>query len=71
MAKASVIEFTCVECGAYVVDIGATQLRDPPICCLCLWLPGWTYDPQLIRIFCAHDPDRRQALEAKYGDKRD
>jgi hypothetical protein len=64
--KATVIEFTCVECGAHVVDIVGFTEDKPKLCCICLAMPGWIGDPTL-RAYFEKDPDRREALAARHA----
>ena len=37
--------FTCRECGRLVITRG--QLPDPPLCALCITLPGWHENPEI------------------------
>lgn len=65
--RVRVVAFTCIDCGAHKIDIVGAMLPKPPRCAVCIHVPGWMCDPQLVRIF-GRNPDRRAALEARYGD---
>ena len=45
------IEFDCCECRQHVVAIVAEKAPEPPLCALCVSLPGWHEDPKLRRLF--------------------
>lgn len=49
------IEYDCCECARHIVAIVEERVPEPPLCALCLWLPSWHEDPQLVAIF---DPER-------------
>ena len=54
--------FTCCECGREIIDFPGNAPRQPPLCCTCLFLPGWFRDPAVRLVF---DPqhDGREVLE--------
>lgn len=44
-------EYDCCECGIRVVNVTADVAPEPPLCGICLHLPGWQSDPRLREIF--------------------
>lgn len=48
------IEFDCCECTTHVVDVIRDKPPEPPLCALCLHLPGWHEDPKLRAILGRH-----------------
>ncbi len=49
------IEFDCCDCGIHVVAIIPEKAPEPPLCAMCLFVPGWFEDPQLVAMI---DPRR-------------
>jgi hypothetical protein len=45
------VEFDCCECGAHIVAGAAEKPPEPPLCAICLFLPGWQEDPKLREIY--------------------
>lgn len=43
-------EFDCVDCGDHVVRIGPCPMNIQ-LCALCLHMPGWIDNPELVQIF--------------------
>lgn len=44
-------EYECCECGIHVVNVTAATRPEPPLCGVCLNVPGWMSDPRLREIF--------------------
>lgn len=44
-------EYECCECGISVVNVTAETKPEPPLCGICLHLPGWMTDPRLRELF--------------------
>lgn len=45
------IEFDCCECKQHVVAIVAEKPPEPPLCALCVAMPGWHEDAALRVMF--------------------
>lgn len=67
MSLYRVIEFTCVDCGAHVTAAIADATDPSHRCAVCSALPGWWDNPRLRELFTRGDPERRAAIEARYG----
>lgn len=61
------IEFTCVDCGAHVQAAIAVDAEPSCRCALCFNLPGWWENARLRELFTRGDPDRRIALDLRFG----
>lgn len=48
--RPGVAEFTCCECGAHIVRLDGV-LPEPLLCATCLFVPGWTNNPELVVLF--------------------
>lgn len=44
-------EFDCCECGVHVTAVVSDKPPVPPLCALCLSLPGWHEDYELRTVF--------------------
>jgi hypothetical protein len=55
-------DFTCCECGAPVSDFTRDKPPEPPLCAICVWVPGWTAYPELLAIFGRrqHEPPKEE-----------
>lgn len=44
-------EYTCCECGVGVIAYAPRKLPEPPLCAVCLMMPGWMNDQYLRGVF--------------------
>jgi hypothetical protein len=53
-------EFECEACGRHIVRV-SERPHEPPVCADCLHMPGWIFDPDLIRLL---DPEYNRGDES-------
>lgn len=56
------VEFKCCECGQSIVAVVLEIVPEPPLCGMCLNIPGWNDDPHL-RDVLAHGARVRGAAQ--------
>jgi hypothetical protein len=45
------VEFDCSDCGTHIIAIVEDKPPYGALCALCLHLPGWFSNPQLVAIY--------------------
>lgn len=60
-------EFTCCECDRDITNVGLAKAPEPPLCLLCLEVPGWYRIPRM-RAFLDADHDGREPWEREASD---
>ena len=74
LPKESMRQFECCECGMQVSRLHSGKPPVPPLCAICLHLPGWPSDPLLRAYFGGFDivtelrpPFRARVLPGRKG----